>query len=246
MSREIDFSGKTVLVTGGASGIGYGIALAFLEAGAEVIVTARSDATLEACEQHTAFGELTAHKLDVTNDLSIEELLERVSELDILVNNAGTLVRQGGEFQPDRFAGVVNPNLIGAMRMCHACLSKLAIRKGCILNIASMFSFYGSRTTPAYAASKAGLVSLTKSLAIAWVEHGVRINAIAPGWIETRLTAGLPEREPERFRTIMERTPMKRWGTPAEVAGAALFLCSPAASFITGQTLAVDGGYSAA
>lgn len=246
MSRIIDFSGKTVLVTGGASGIGYGIALAFLEAGAEVIVTARSDATLEACEQHTAFGELTAHKLDVTNDLSIEELLERVSELDILVNNAGTLVRQGGEFQPDRFAGVVNTNLIGAMRMCHACLSKLAIRKGCILNIASMFSFYGSRTTPAYAASKAGLVNLTKSLAIAWVEHGVRINAIAPGWIETRLTAGLPEREPERFRTIMERTPMKRWGTPAEVAGAALFLCSPAASFITGQTLAVDGGYSAA
>lgn len=246
MSREIDFSGKTVLVTGGASGIGYGIALAFLEAGADVIVTARSDATLEACEPHTAFGELTAHKLDVTNDLSVEELLERISELDILVNNAGTLVRQGGEFNPDRFAGVVNTNLIGAMRMCHACLGKLAIRKGCILNIASMFSFYGSRTTPAYAASKAGLVNLTKSLAIAWVEHGVRINAIAPGWIETRLTAGLPEREPERFRTIMERTPMKRWGTPAEVAGAALFLCSPAASFITGQTLAVDGGYSAA
>jgi len=132
------------------------------------------------------------------------------------------------------------------MRMSHACLGKLVIAKGTILNIASMFSFYGSLATPAYAASKAGLVNLTKSLAIGWAQQNVRVNAIAPGWIETKLTAGLADREPERYQTIIDRTPMKRWGTPQEIGDAALFLCSPAASFITGHTLIVDGGYAAA
>jgi len=242
----IDLSGKKAVVTGGASGIGYGIALAFQEAGAEVTVTARSSETLDACELGTPHGELTAHRLDVTNDLSIEEFLSSVSAIDILVNNAGTIVRQGKEYQPDQFAQVVNTNLIGAMRMSHACLGKLVIAKGTILNIASMFSFYGSLATPAYAASKAGLVNLTKSLAIGWAQQNVRVNAIAPGWIETKLTAGLADREPERYQTIIDRTPMKRWGTPQEIGDAALFLCSPAASFITGHTLIVDGGYAAA
>lgn len=246
MARVIDLSGKKAVVTGGASGIGYGIALAFQEAGAEVTVTARSGETLDACERSTPHGELAAHRLDVTNDLSIEEFLSSVSGIDILVNNAGTIVRQGKEYQPDQFAQVVNTNLIGAMRMSHACLGKLVIGKGAILNIASMFSFYGSRATPAYAASKAGLVNLTKSLAIGWAVQNVRVNAIAPGWIETKLTEGLADREPERYQTIIDRTPMKRWGTPAEIGDAALFLCSPGASFITGQTLIVDGGYAAA
>lgn len=246
MAYQLDLSGKRVLITGGASGIGYGIALAMQEAGADVIVTARTTKSLDECALETPFGELTAVKLDVTNDLSISEAMEDIDHLDILVNNAGKIIRQGAEFQPEKFADVVNTNLIGAMRMSHECMGKLAMRKGCILNIASMFSFFGSNTAPGYSASKTGLVSLTKSLAIAWAEHNVRINAIAPGWIETKLTEGLDRREPARHQTIIDRTPMKRWGTPAEVAGAAVFLCSPAASFITGTTLIVDGGYAAA
>ena len=246
MARAIDLSGKSAVVTGGASGIGYGIALALQEAGAEVAVTGRSSETIKACEHSTPYGEFAVHRLDVTNDLSIEEFLSQIPRIDILVNNAGTIVRQGKEYQPDQFAQVINTNLIGAMRMSHACLGKLVIAKGAILNIASMFSFYGSLATPAYAASKAGLVNLTKSLAIGWAAQGLRVNAIAPGWIETKLTASLSESQPERYQTIIERTPMKRWGTPQEIGDAALFLCSPAASFITGHTLIVDGGYAAA
>lgn len=246
MAYQLDLTGKRALITGGASGIGYGIALAMQEAGAEVTVTARTTKSLEECERVTPYGELTALKLDVTNDLSIAEAMEDIDHLDILVNNAGKIIRQGAEFQPDKFADVINTNLIGTMKMSHECMGKLAMRKGCILNIASMFSFYGSPITPGYAASKTAVVSLTKSLAIAWAEHNVRINAIAPGWIETKLTKGLGEREPARYQAIIDRTPMKRWGTPAEVAAAAVFLCSPAASFITGTTTIVDGGYAAA
>ncbi len=246
MAYELDLSGKRALITGGASGIGYGIALAMLEAGAEVTVTARTTKSLEECERSTPYGELATLKLDVTNDLSISEAMEEVDHLDILVNNAGKILRQGAEFRPEKFADVVNTNLMGAMRMSHECMGKLAMRKGCILNICSMFSFFGSIAAPGYSASKTGLMSLTKSLAIAWAEHDVRINGIAPGWIETKLSEGLKESEPARYQAIIDRTPMKRWGTPAEVAGAAVFLCSPAASFITGTTMIVDGGYAAA
>ena len=154
-------------------------------------------------------------------------------------------IRQGAEFRVDRFAQVINTNLIGTMRLCHECMGKLAMRRGCILNIASMYSFYGAPLLPAYGASKAAVVNLTKSLAIAWAQHGVRVNAIAPGWIETKMTASVKD-DPERYDTIMARTPMGRWGTPDEVGAAAVYLCSPAASFVTGTILAVDGGYSAA
>jgi NAD(P)-dependent dehydrogenase (short-subunit alcohol dehydrogenase family) len=246
MALQIDFAGKKVLITGGASGIGHGIALAMQQAGAEVIVTARTKDSVDACERITAFGELDVRQLDVTNDLSIEECLADLKGLDILVNNAGKIVRGGNELRPENFADVVNANLIGMMRMSYTCLGKLVIAKGSILNIASMTSFFGSAAVPAYAASKAGVENLTKSLAIAWAGQGVRVNAIAPGWIGTKLTEPMKVNEPERYQTIVDRTPMKRWGTADEIGGAAVFLCSDQASFITGTTLKIDGGYAAA
>lgn len=136
-------------------------------------------------------------------------------------------------------------NLNGTMEICTACRPLLTDMRGCILNLASMLSFFGSGYVPAYSASKGGIVQLTKSLAIAWAADGIRVNAIAPGWIETEFTRPLRE-DPSRSREIVERTPLGRWGTPEDLTGAALFLCSPAARFITGIVLPVDGGYSVA
>jgi NAD(P)-dependent dehydrogenase (short-subunit alcohol dehydrogenase family) len=143
------------------------------------------------------------------------------------------------------FAKVIDVNLTGTMRLCAACRTRLAASRGCVLNIASMLSFFGSAAVPAYSASKGGIAQLTKSLAIAWAPDGVRVNAIAPGWIETALTEPLYS-DPQRRDEILRRTPLGRWGQPADVAGAAVFLCSPAAAFITGVILPVDGGYSIA
>ena len=246
MAYQIDLSGKQVLITGGASGIGHGIAVAMLEAGATVTVTARTSESVEQCETVTPHGTLAVRRLDVTNDLAIEEMLAEFKGLDILINNAGKTIRGGNELRPENFADVINTNLIGTMRMSYACLGKLVIAKGCILNIASMTSFFGSSAVPGYAASKAGVANLTKSLSIAWAPQGVRVNAIAPGWIGTKLTEPIKENDPERYQAIIDRTPMKRWGTAEEIGGAAVFLCSPAASFITGTTMMVDGGYAAA
>ncbi len=244
MAFCVDFSGKRALVTGGASGIGHAIACGLLEAGAEVVATARTAESLSACEVKTPHGSLSLHRLDVTNPISIDQLVGGLDGLDILVNNAGN-VKGGLEFQPDHFADVINTNLMGVQRMSHACLPKLALAKGCILNIASMWSYFGAPHAPAYTASKTGLVGLTRSLANAWSEHGIRVNAIAPGWIETKLSRPAQE-DPERNAAITARIPLERWGVPDDIAGAAVFLCSPAASYVTGATLPVDGGYTVA
>ena len=244
MAYTIDLSGKVVLVTGGASGIGYAIALSFLEAGAEVILTARTEESIKNCKTITENGSLKIFKLDVTNDISIEKLFAEIDTLDILVNNAG-IVKRALEYRVETFADVINTNLMGVMRICHEAFPKLALTKGNIINIASMWSFFGSPVSPGYTASKTGLIGLTKSLANGWSEHEVRVNCIAPGWIETKLNKDLRE-DKEQFEKIIDRTPMKRWGNPKDISGAAIYLASDKASFTTGATIVVDGGYSIA
>ena len=244
MAYTIDLSGKVALITGGASGIGYSIALSYLEAGAEVIVTAKTDESVKNCVTNTEYGSLKIFKLDVTNDISIEKLFFEIDKLDILVNNAG-IVKRGLEYRVEIFAEVINTNLMGIMRMSHEALPKLALSHGNIINIASVWSFFGSPISPGYTASKTGVVGLTRSLANGWAEHKVRVNCIAPGWIETKLNKELRS-DKEQYDKIKDRTPMKRWGNPKEIAGAAVYLASEKASFTTGTTIIVDGGYSIA
>jgi NAD(P)-dependent dehydrogenase (short-subunit alcohol dehydrogenase family) len=240
-----DRNSRTVFVTGGVSGIGRAIAEAFVDEDCIVYVTGRTQDEIERAEP---FRErMKAFALDVTRPSSILETIDAFGKgrLDVLVNAAGTILRNGEEFEPANFQHVVDVNLHGTMRMCTAAKDLLFANRGCVINIASMLAYFGSGYAPAYSASKGGVVQLTKSLAIAWAPHGVRVNAIAPGWIETALTAPLVA-DAVRRETITARTPIGRWGKPADVAGAAVFLASPAADFITGVVLPVDGGYSIA
>ncbi|MGE0607619.1 MAG: SDR family NAD(P)-dependent oxidoreductase [Pirellulales bacterium] len=233
----------SVLVTGGTSGIGRAIAEAFAAEGHRVTVTGLTEREVELVGQTSPA--LSAALLDVADDAAVQRLMSGLERLDVLVNCAGMILRAGAEFEMANFQRVVDVNLQGTMRVCLACRPLLARQGGAILNTASMLSFFGSGFAPAYAASKGAIAQLTKSLAIAWAAEGIRVNAIAPGWIATALTQPLVE-DPARSAPILSRTPLGRWGRPADVAGAALFLCSPAAAFITGAILPVDGGYAIA
>lgn len=218
-----NFSGKSVLVTGGTSGIGAAIAHAFAQSGARVVAVGLENG------------------FDVTDSQSIAREIAKLESVDVLVNAAG-VIRRLEEHDPDVFAQVLDVNLTGAMRVATACHGLLAASEGSVINIVSVLTFLGSGAAPAYSASKGGLGQLTKSLAIAWAKDKIRVNAIAPGWIETPLTQALRDDEAKR-EAILRRTPMARWGQPEDIAGPALFLASPAAAFITGVILPVDGGY---
>jgi NAD(P)-dependent dehydrogenase (short-subunit alcohol dehydrogenase family) len=229
------------IITGGTTGIGFGIALAMVEAGYHVTVTGVTDQQVAA----VATGpQLAAVKLDVTSAASVAAVLAPFDKLTALINCAGVIFRNHAEYDIEIFQKVIDVNLTGTMRMCVAARPKLAAARGAIVNTASMLSYFGSPAVPAYTASKGGVAQLTKALAAAWAPEGIRVNAIAPGWIATELTRGLVEDE-DRSAAILARTPMHRWGEPGDVGGAAVFLCSEAARFITGAILPVDGGYAA-
>ena len=232
-------SARRVLVTGATSGIGAGIARGFAAAGDAVVATGATDAEVAAARE--ARPGIDVRRLDVRDGDAVRALVESLGELDVVVNCAG-VIRRGAEHDPVAFAETVDINLTGTMRVCAAAREGLKARRGCIVNTASMLSFFGGGLVPGYSASKGGVAQLTKSLAIAYAADGIRVNAVAPGWIATPLTQALQD-DPVRSGPILARTPMGRWGTPDDVAGPVLFLASAAAAFVTGVVLPVDGGY---
>lgn len=229
------FKGKRALVAGATQGIGAVIANHLAALGAEVTALGLGpgDGTLDAA--------VAVRQADVTSAQSLDAALAGMDQLDIVFNCAG-IIKRGAEHDLDVFEQVLAVNLTGTMRVCTATRERLKASRGCIVNTASMLSFFGGGLVPGYAASKGGVAQLTKSLAIAYAADGIRVNAIAPGWIATPLTQALQD-DPARAGPILARTPLGRWGTPADVAQAAMFLCTPAAAFMTGVILPVDGGY---
>ena len=231
---------KHALVTGGTRGIGAGVARSLASAGWSVVAASVSQAEIDAFEPQDG---IQTQFLDVTDQASVDTVFNEFNRLDALVNCAGILSR-GKEYEIDVFAKVLEVNLTGTMRCCLAAYPLLAKNAGAIVNTASMLSTFGGPLVPAYSASKGGVAQLTKSLAGKWAENGIRVNAIAPGWIQTEMTRGLRD-DPERTSGIMSRTPMKRWGRPEDVGSLVRWLVSEEADFVTGAIYPIDGGYLA-
>ena len=243
---RFDFGGARVLVTGGSNGIGLGIAQAFAVAGARVAITGKRAASTDYEHDLSAFG---YHALDVRDGAAIARVMGALDGLDVLVNNAGANTVQPSEWDPEVFEDSLRLNLSSAFRMATAAkplLRKSTLDGGAsIVNLASMSSFFAVPIVPGYGAAKAGVVQLTKNLAVAWAKHRIRVNAVAPGLILSNMTRAMKGIDALE-KPQLERTPLGRWGTPEDVAPAVLFLASAAAGFVTGHTLCVDGGYAAA
>ena len=248
-----DLTGKVAFVTGGNGGIGLGMAKAFTEAGAGVVIAARRvDRTQQAVAELAQMGrQALGVECDVTDRASIKKALdatlERFGGLDIVVNNAGINRRapEPDQLSEDDWDAVIDTNLNGVHNVTALAFPLLKKRGGGkIINIGSMMSIFGTAYAPAYAASKGGVVQYTKSCAVAWAKDNVQVNAVLPGWIVTEMTNQFKEAFPERYAMIVGRTPAGRWGQPADLAGTAVFLASAASDFVSGVSIPVDGGYA--
>ena len=248
----LELNGKVAVVVGGTSGIGRAIAHGFAQAGADVIPTSRRAEQVEAAARE--IEEFGRRSLRLTSDVSdraslehvLSEAIQAFGKVDILVNSAGRTKRAPTiDFPEDDWDAIIDTNLTGTLRACQVFGKHMLERQsGSIINIASLSTFVALFEVAAYCASKAAVGSLTKSLAIEWSSHGVRVNAIAPGVFRTALNTKLLD-ETERGREFLLRTPVRRFGNVDELAGAAIFLASDAASFVTGEIINVDGGFLA-
>jgi 2-deoxy-D-gluconate 3-dehydrogenase len=247
-----DLKARVAIVTGGNGGIGLGMARGLAAAGAGIVVAARNaEKSKRAVAELEALGAAAlAVSVDVTDEAAVRRLMsatrERFGRLDILINNAGTNIRKPiHEYTLAEWHRVLDTNLTSAFLCSHAAYPLMKqTGGGKVINIGSMMSIFGASFAPAYAASKGGIVQLTKSMATAWAADNIQVNAVLPGWIETDLTAGAKREVPGLNENVLRRTPAKRWGTIEDMAGIAVFLASSASDFVTGTAIPVDGGYS--
>jgi 3-oxoacyl-[acyl-carrier protein] reductase len=240
--NELDFSGKQVLVIGGSSGIGNGIAQAFRAKGARVHVCGtRAAAADYSLAEGSQLEGLDYIKLDVSDPKAIENFKPSFDRLDVLVLAQGAVIYRRGEFEMAGFRTVLEVNLMSLMACAVRFHAMLAAAKGSLIIVSSTAAYHATKGNPAYNASKTGAVGLTRTLGQAWAEDGIRVNGIAPGLVDTKMTK-VTTANPKRLQGAIDGIPLKRLGTPADMAGAALFLASPLSSYIVGQTLVVDGG----
>jgi 2-deoxy-D-gluconate 3-dehydrogenase len=247
--NTFDLQGKTALVTGGNGGIGLGMAQGLAGAGAKVAIAGRDEEKNQAALKALGGGAV-ALVADVTDERAcramVDEAAKRLGRLDILVNNAGINIRkQPHEYSLEEWQRVITSNLTSAFIASQAAYAHfLRAQGGKIVNIGSMMSIFGASFAAPYGASKGGLVQLTRSLACAWAKDNIQVNAVLPGWIDTALTRRAREQVAGLHERVVDRTPAGRWGTPQDMAGIAVFLCSRASDFITGTAIPIDGGYS--
>ena len=242
MDNPLDFTGKTVLVVGGSSGIGNGIAQGFRRHGADVHVWGtRLSASEYKIEEGSDLTGLHYAQVDVSSFITVETWRPNFRKLDVLVLSQGTVLYKRGEFQMDGFQKVIDLNLNSLMACAIKFHDMLAASKGSLITVSSTAAYHSTRGNPAYNASKTGAVGLTRTLAEAWAGDGIRVNGIAPGLVDTKLTKVTTE-NPERLEASLQGIPLKRLGTPDDMAGVALFLASPLSAYVVGQTIPVDGG----
>ena len=248
-----DLHGKVAIVTGGNGGLGRGMAVGLAQAGADLVIAARNEAktAATAAEFREQYGvRVLELRVDVCQEADIHtmvtETMQAFGRIDILVNNAGTNIRKApDELTATDWHTVIDTNLSSAFMCAQAVYAPMVQGGGGkIINNGSMFSLFGGSHVLAYAASKGGIVQLTKSLAVAWAKDNIQVNAILPGWLYTDLTNGAIRQMPELHDRVLQRTPQGRWGEPEDLAGTAVFLASKASDFVTGMALPVDGGYS--
>ena len=239
--RKDLYAGQKVLVSGATSGIGLAIAQGFAGMGAEVIATGTSQTKLDKIKSDPALSGIRFERLDVRDRAAIDRFVPSLGSLSVLVNAAG-IVKPDEEFNEDAYLEVIDVNMNAAMRLAMAAHPLLRQSKGAIINTASMLSYLADDRVPAYCASKTGIVGLTRALAHKFGPDGIRVNAIAPGYHKTSMTEDIWS-VPELAGKIVHRTALKRWGTVDDLVGTCLFLASPAALYVTGTTLPVDGGY---